>query len=615
MQLEGPQPDGSSRFRPDNVQVGVDRGRLHLGEHLSGVLTGTASRSEAGRWIATNSSTTVIDLAVVHAQWRASWSEQRDELAAAHASYRLEGYRIDAALERARDRLPTPGAPVAAALVAYQPAPAAPEPAPAEPVPEATLPTDDPPPVDWAHPPDPTTHMRAKLQTLIATIDAMEPEPLPEGLLLADAWDAHASLLRARKAADELPIADIELLEQRVNAARAAIERSARRVTDVARGHIEHCHRAVVEAEAALFEAKRRQRSAALARYEAAVADELVALSNAGVESYASFLFEITGGGATTDLAARLAAETELAEARTDLDVARQVPSVPTHAELEAREMQMRARATELLGHTPGADPPSELRALRVDAVGSEETIIEIGEVLSHGGIPVTGDVVECARAVLVAPPATVRLPAPPARPPVPDDEGPSAPPRRAELEALPAWATPPGVTPATVQAPTARPPTASVPPAGTVDPARWREIADLEEQRSAHNRKVRELETDLARIDRMRESGAARLGGSDLVRALDFLLAAYRSGKLLDGQGPLILVAVLDGLTVADREAALNVFARASDVQTVVVTDDPEVMQSLSREGGMLVRWPEPLVTLVEEPDTERRTAPTRGA
>ena len=55
--------------------------------------------------------------------------------------------------------------------------------------------------------------------------------------------------------------------------------------------------------------------------------------------------------------------------------------------------------------------------------------------------------------------------------------------------------------------------------------------------------------------------------------------------------------------------------FARATDVQTVVVTDDPEVMQSLSREGGMLVRWPEPLVTLVEEPDMERRSAPTRRA
>ena len=39
-----------------------------------------------------------------------AWSRRRDEIAAAHASCRLEGYRIDAALERARDRLPLPGA-------------------------------------------------------------------------------------------------------------------------------------------------------------------------------------------------------------------------------------------------------------------------------------------------------------------------------------------------------------------------------------------------------------------------------------------------------------------------------------------------------------------------
>ena len=43
--------------------------------------------------------------------------------------------------------------------------------------------------------------------------------PLPEGVLLADAWDAHAALLRARAAADELgadtTAADIATLEQR----------------------------------------------------------------------------------------------------------------------------------------------------------------------------------------------------------------------------------------------------------------------------------------------------------------------------------------------------------------------------------------------------------------
>lgn len=655
MQLDTPQSDGSSRLRLVDVRVDAARGHLHLGAHLSGVLAGTSSRSEAARWIATTvagprpadaggsveieghvasvwtlpaemlppSSPVVIDLAVVHAQWQASWCRRRDELAAAHASCRLEGYRIEAALERARDRLPLPGAPVGSAaplVVGSSRAPEAqraPEPeaesfppipeAPIAPPPEeAAAPEADMPPVDWALPPDVTTHTRAKVRTLLATLDAMQPAPLPEGLLLADAWDAHAALLRARQAADELPIDDIEALEQRVNAARGAVDKSSRSVTEAARLHIEQCHRVVVETEAALFEAKRKQRSAALARYDEAVAAELVALADAGLDSYAAFLFEITSGHETADLGARLAAETELAAARTALDAARQVPSVPTRVELEEREVQMRARATELLGHAPGANPAAELRALRVEAEGSDETIAEIAEALSHGGVAATDDVVERARAFLAVP-----LAAPPAPQPATEPAPQVAPLPRVAFEAPPAWVEPPATRApaAPVRAASQEPVSANV----TADPARWREVADLEERRSAQNRKLAQLEAELARVDRMNEAGVARLDGTELSRALESLLAAYRAGDLLDGRLPLILDGVLDGLTADAREAAVAVFARATDVQTVVVTDDPEVMQSLSRKGGTLVRWPEPLVTISEEP--ERRPAPTRSA
>ena len=176
----------------------------------------------------------------------------------------------------------------------------------------------------------------------------------------------------------------------------------------------------------------------------------------------------------------------------------------------------------------------------------------------------------------------------------------------RAAFAAAEAWVEPP--------VPVARSaPRQPVVPPWTIDPARWREVADLEEQRAAQNRKLIALEVELARLDRIGEAEVARLTGADLTRALEAVLAAYRAGDLLGGRLPLIVEGILDGLTVDARDAALAVFARATDVQTVVVTDDPEVMQSLAREGGTLVRWPERIVNLVDDPELE--PAPTRSA
>ena len=303
----------------------------------------------------------VVDARVVHAQWREWLRGRRETVAAAHASCRLEGYRIDAALEQARDRLPLPGA----APLPVDPAPpvaAAPE---AQPAPVEVAPAPEPAPVDWTQPPDAGTRTRSKLRALLDELDATSAVPLPEGVLLADAWDAHAALLRARAAADELgadtTAADIAAHEQRVNAARAAIESIPRGVADDARLRIEQCHRAVVEAETAAFEAKRKHRAAAQTRYDAAVADELTVLAEWGFDSYAAYLFEITGGNANANLAARLAAEAELAVARAELDAARQVPAVPTRAELD------RARSVDA---GPG-DRAARSRAGRRSRVGT----------------------------------------------------------------------------------------------------------------------------------------------------------------------------------------------------------------------------------------------------
>src|SRR3981189_2569857 len=108
MQLDTPQPAGSSRFRLLDVRMDGERGLLHLGAHLSGVLTETSNRRDAARWIAKTiagprpehaggsvevdgavvsvwalpaellpaNAPTVIDLAVVHAQWQASWTRR-----------------------------------------------------------------------------------------------------------------------------------------------------------------------------------------------------------------------------------------------------------------------------------------------------------------------------------------------------------------------------------------------------------------------------------------------------------------------------------------------------------------------------------------------------------
>jgi len=248
----------------------------------------------------------VVDQGLLWTQWRSSCARRRDELAAAHASHRLERYRIEAALERARARpvAPTPH---------VEPAPPPPPDRQAEPASVSAPETGpDGEPADNAP-------QRSHLQSLIATLDALPAAPLPEGALLADAWDAHAALVRVRDGLDALPSADVEALEQRVNAARASVAETSAGISDQARLQIEECHHGVEKAEAELFGAKRRQRSRAITNYEHAVAAELVTLADAGIDSYASFLVAIDEGAAASNAAARRLALAELAEAERNL--------------------------------------------------------------------------------------------------------------------------------------------------------------------------------------------------------------------------------------------------------------------------------------------------------
>jgi hypothetical protein len=405
--------------------------------------------------------------------------------------------------------------------------------------------------------PDEGAALRPQVQSLLATLDGLPAAPLPEGALLAEAWEAHAALVRVRHAVEALPSADVEALERRVDAARATLAETSPAIPEHARAQIEACHHGVVEAEAALFAAKRRHRTRAITNYEHAVAAELVTLADAGMDSYASFLLAIDDGAAASNAAARRFAQADLEDARGELDEVLQVPDMPTRAELDERGAQIVARASQLLGHAPGPDPGAELRALRVPTEERTELLDQLAAVLTAAGIAIVGDVVDCARTYLA--------PRKPRPDPAPKD---------------PPVATSPRPEPVRVAA-------------APVSSVRVVDVETLEQQRFAHDRALEQLDTELAAIDAVYNADLRSLPAAELTRAVDVLLDRYRTGSLMGGQLPLVLDGALDGLGRPAREAAVQALAHAHDLQTIVVSDDVEVMQSLAQAGGTLVRWP----------------------
>jgi len=571
--------DHRTRLRVVDLRVSPGR-ELHLGGRLAGILTESRDRSAAASWVSSTivgpraaeadgsidvdgtvvplhtlpspmlaaGQPRVVDQGLLWTLWRSSCARRRDELAASHASHRLERYRIEAALERARNRPRAPGSGprVDAALPVPDPTPPA-VPA-AEPEPETGALVDGP---------DDGPSRRAQVQSLLGTLDGLPSAPLPEGALLAEAWEAHAALVRVRNAVEALPSADVEALERRVDAARASLAETPAGIPEQARAQIEACHRGVVDAEAQLFAARRRHRSRAITNYEHAVAAELVTLADAGIDSYASFLVAIDDGTAASNAAARRLAQVELEDARAELDEVLQVADMPTRAELEARGAQIYARASELLGHAPGADPAAELRALRIPTEGRAELLDELSGVLTAAGIVIVGDVADCARAFLA----------------------PRSPRTDTATHDMPVAAPPPS-EPVRVAA-------------ATVSSVRTVDVETLEQQRFAHDRALEQLDTELAAIDAVYNADFRSLPALELTRAVDVLLDRYRTGHLMGGQLPLVLDAALDGLGRAARDAAVSVLAHADDLQVIVVSDDVEVMQSLAQAGGTLVRWP----------------------
>ncbi len=76
---------------------------------------------------------------------------------------------------------------------------------------------------------DAAGELRAQIRNLLQSIDTLSAMPSPEAQALADAWDAHTDLLRARAAA---PAVDLSVAEERVKRARMAVAMSSGSVTE-----------------------------------------------------------------------------------------------------------------------------------------------------------------------------------------------------------------------------------------------------------------------------------------------------------------------------------------------------------------------------------------------
>ena len=538
MELNARNTDSSARLRLVDVRLRAGETSLHFGGGLAGVFTTTSDRSSAahqivatvmgprpidtagsvdinGRVVSVHSlpplplppsAPAVLDREDLSAHWHALCARRRGDLAATHASRRLERYRSAAALDRARAREAGRGEP-------------------AEPQPWSPSVT-----VNHTHPVSPASaaaNLRAQIRALMQSIDALTSRPSPEALALADAWDAHTELLRTRAAA---PPVDLTLAEERVKKARMAVATSSGSVSEESRDRIDQCHRDVVDAEARLFEARRKTRSEAIARYEAAVAAENIALDEAGVDSYASFLVAIAGGGPAED---RPVAQRELIDASAALDAARREAGVTANEDLFDRGVELRARAERLLGRVVvGGDPPGELRALRIEAPGHRERVRELIDVLQSAGV-VRGDAIKTARELLAAEPTPERTPG-------------------------------------------------------------WGVVEGLEEDHARHGRILADLETEIARLDGIYDADIDQIAPDDLAQVMESLLDAYRAGNLLGGRLPVVLDGAFDGLEPESRAAAIRVLSRNTDVQSIVVTDDLDVMKSLTAAGGTIVLWPE---------------------
>ena len=120
-------------------------------------------------------------------------------------------------------------------------------------------------------------------------------------------------------------------------------------------------------------------------------------------------------------------------------------------------------------------------------------------------------------------------------------------------------------------------------------------ELEKLERQQAQHEQSLADLEAEIARLDAVREADVGGVAPDDVARVMDSLLDEYRAGKVLGRRMPVVFDGAFDSLGPDARDAALLVLARTTDVQSIVVTDDLQMMKRVAQAGGTIVLWTEP--------------------
>ncbi len=500
----------------------------------------------AGRFVALRSlpapllspsAASTVDRSMLDELWRRARAQYRADLQAAHSARRLERHRTEAAIERAHDRAEN----FAARMAAIAPAPPPPEPEP-EPEPEVIV----------------TDEVTPRLETLVAWLGELLPVPSADALGLATAFE---ELAAAPPPPPPEPLdIDLPALEQRVAEGRVAVAQAAGGVLPAARTLIEQCHRVVVDTERTLFEADRKERPDVLAHYQEALGAERDALAEAGVDSYASFLLAIAAGSAPVDLEARLRAQLELGQAEAALRQAHEMLDATTKDVPGEQELDLRARAAQVLGRFPGVDPAAELRAHRVEHPDAADIRFALRRELDAIGVVPGPDLVATAMETIATRLAT------PAPAPIP----------------------PPRPEPA--------PPVLPV-----VDPADEEERRVLEaemqsllDERGAHDAALAAMENELENLDR--QGGlpfSEQLDAETVTLAVATMLDCYRSAELLAGRLPVVLDGAFDDLGVLGSTVVANHLAAVDDVQVIVVTSDDDVADAFSIVGAATRVWP----------------------
>jgi hypothetical protein len=451
--------------------------------------------------------------------WHSACAHRRAELESEHAAHRLDRHRSEAALERVRQR-----ARAIAERAAEPPSPPA--------------------------APDPFAAIVPRIEAALDALANLELIPSPIACELADQFDELA--VRVGELAARPVEIDEELvaLEERVAAARYGVAHNAGGVEPETRARIEAHHREVVTAESALFEAKRKDRSGALARYQAALAAEHGVLNDAGVDSYAAFLVAIAQGAPPVDPEVRLRAELELADAQKALAETRRARGLDIANDPSRVEVELRALAAQILQHFPGDDPARELRELRIPPPEENARREELRQLLASVDLPVTGDVVTAAVDALEAHAAATRAP------------------MRSDADAA--------VSLGALRSEIAE-----------EQLAIHNETVTLAHECDQQERALADLELQLADLDRLRVTSIGELDPASTHVMIDDLLDAYRVGDLFAGRLPLVVAGALDRSDPALIAAKLG---RVDDIQVVVVTTEHALAVALASAGATVV-------------------------